>query len=210
MLKLYAYRRTERTIFINAFHRREQHCNLHCKGPVARKWYYFRSFSFLNTIPKSNIIEFTRDVAVTVHSSQSFPGNVAESVTSTTGGMCLPALSCLPLQHAKLPCHEDVGHLSDLCLNMGEHCFPLLAAMWSKPRRISNCWSYLELFWRPVRWPRVLKVGWHYPRCTVAHAPCTANLREHIVESLLCQKLKIQFVSKPTLYSVEFFKTLYP
>lgn len=141
MLELLAYRRMERTIFINAFQRRERHCNLHCKGPVARKWYYFRCFSFLSTIPTSNIIEFTPDVAVTVRSSQSFRGYVAESVTSTIRGMCLPAWSCRPLQHARLPCHEDVGHLLNLCLNMGEHCFPLLAAMWSKPRRISNCWS---------------------------------------------------------------------
>jgi len=76
MLELHAYRRTERTIFINAFQRRERRGNLHCKGPVARKWYYFRCVSFLSTIPKSNIIEFTCDVAVTVRSSQSFPGSV--------------------------------------------------------------------------------------------------------------------------------------
>ena len=54
------------------------------------------------------------------------------------------------------------------------------------------------------------EVGWHYPRCTVASAPCSENLREHMVESLLCQKLIVQVVSEPTLYSVEFFTTLYP
>ena len=49
------------------------------------------------------------------------------------------------------------------------------------------------------------EVGCHYPQCTVTHAPCSANLCEHTVESLLSQKLKIQVVSEPTLYSVEFF-----
>ena len=95
----WSYMRTDERkerFFINALQRRERHSNLHCKGPFARKWYYFRYFSFLGSIPKSHIIEFTCDVPVTVRSSESFPGRVVASVTSR-GGVCLPAWSCQPI-----------------------------------------------------------------------------------------------------------------
>jgi hypothetical protein len=32
------------------------------------------------------------------------------------------------------------------------------------------------------------EAGLHYPHCTVAHAPCSADLREHIVESFTVSK----------------------